>query len=287
MKRKIFKSFAMVFVCATLALGCATFVGCGDDTIKVNSITLNKNTITLMEKNAEQLVATVDPNNANVTWSTADSTKVIVDQTGKVTAISASETPVIITAKAGDKSATCAVFVTKFEQIFEDNPFLSFSADELTEEKDHAYTEETNLKNNMIFITAQEVTDEGKVQKTPIIGVEGSKTFDEDTDKKTYTKFIKTQGKGSKNNASIKLVLDKGAKIIMHCRNASSTLTEMPVSFFNSNYQKIEGQTYNVTNDKNARPTLTFTASNEGTYYIGTETGSLNVYGIYIYYQSN
>ena len=82
--------------------------------IPVSSISLNKTSLTLTEGENETLTATVGPDNATdktVTWSTSDASVATVDQSGRVTAVKAGS--VTITAKAGDKTATCAVTVEK------------------------------------------------------------------------------------------------------------------------------------------------------------------------------
>ena len=80
--------------------------------IAVTSVELNKTSINLKEGESETLVATVKPDNATdktVTWSSSDETIASVES-GKVTAIK--EGKATITAKAGEKSATCTINVT-------------------------------------------------------------------------------------------------------------------------------------------------------------------------------
>ena len=64
----------------------------------------------------EQLIATVSPSNASdktVTWITSDAAIATVNSQGVVTAMTTGTAT--ITAKVGDKSATCAVTVTASE----------------------------------------------------------------------------------------------------------------------------------------------------------------------------
>ena len=80
--------------------------------IPLTSVTLNKTELELTTGTSETLVATVAPDNATdktVVWSSSDDKVASVDQTGKVTAVAAGEAT--ITAKAGDKEATCKVTV--------------------------------------------------------------------------------------------------------------------------------------------------------------------------------
>ena len=81
--------------------------------VDVTSVTLDKTTLALVEGEEATLTATVAPDNATdktVTWSTSDASIATVAD-GKVTAVK--EGQATITAKAGDKSATCAVTVAK------------------------------------------------------------------------------------------------------------------------------------------------------------------------------
>lgn len=82
--------------------------------IDVSSVSLNKITLTLEIGDSDTLTATVLPENATdptVTWFSNDEAVATVDQTGKVTAVSAGTAT--ITAKAGAVEATCAVTVNE------------------------------------------------------------------------------------------------------------------------------------------------------------------------------
>jgi len=86
--------------------------------IAVTSVELNKTSFQLKEGDTETLIATVKPDNATdktVTWSTSDASIASVDDSGKVTAVK--EGTATITAKAGEKSATCTVTVSKNEIV--------------------------------------------------------------------------------------------------------------------------------------------------------------------------
>ena len=81
--------------------------------IEVTSVTLDKTTLSLQTGESTTLTATVNPSNATdktVTWSSSDATIAYIDANGKVTAKRAGSA--MITATAGEKTATCAVTVT-------------------------------------------------------------------------------------------------------------------------------------------------------------------------------
>ena len=80
--------------------------------INVEAITLSKTTLNLKKGESETLTATVTPDNATdktVTWSISNA-EVATVENGKVTAVKSGTAT--ITAKAGEKTATCAVTVT-------------------------------------------------------------------------------------------------------------------------------------------------------------------------------
>ena len=82
--------------------------------VAVESVTLDKSSLELNEGETATLTATVKPDNASdktVTWSSSKTSVATVDANGKVTAVA--EGNATITAKAGNKSATCSVTVTK------------------------------------------------------------------------------------------------------------------------------------------------------------------------------
>ena len=81
--------------------------------VPLESISLNKTELALNKGQSETLTATVKPDDATdktVTWSSSNENVAFVDAQGKVTAVSGGNAT--ITAKAGDKHATCAVTVT-------------------------------------------------------------------------------------------------------------------------------------------------------------------------------
>ncbi len=113
MKKKIFSLIA-----------CAAFLlwGCSEDThteepvipapIAVTGVTLSSSSITLIEGDSQTLQATVKPSNAtdkSVTWSSSNNDVATVSESGTVTAVKAGTAE--ITAKAGEKTATCTVTV--------------------------------------------------------------------------------------------------------------------------------------------------------------------------------
>ncbi|MDE6433790.1 MAG: Ig-like domain-containing protein [Lachnospiraceae bacterium] len=76
--------------------------------VSVNSVTLNKTSLTLKEGASEILEATVDPS-GTVKWTSDKPSVATVDSSGKVTAVGVGTAN--ITASAGGKSANCTVTV--------------------------------------------------------------------------------------------------------------------------------------------------------------------------------
>ena len=122
--------------------------------IAVESIELDKTEITLFEAETETLVATVKPDDAtdkSVTWSSSN-TAIATVEDGRVTAIKEGEAS--ITAKAGEKSATCKV-VVKHDTS---NDAIVF-ADAMIKEKLVAAFD-TNGDGELSYKEAAAVTDE-------------------------------------------------------------------------------------------------------------------------------
>lgn len=89
-----------------------TVVDPAPTTVAVTGVTLNPTTLELEVGETGTVAATVAPENATdktVTWSSDKTDIVTVDSTGKVTAVKEGTTT--ITAKAGEKTATCTVTV--------------------------------------------------------------------------------------------------------------------------------------------------------------------------------
>jgi uncharacterized protein YjdB len=83
--------------------------------IPVTSVELNKTTLSLWVGDVETLIARVKPDNATdktVTWTSSDPGIATVDEIGKVTAVKVGTAT--ITAKAGDKNATCQVQASNY-----------------------------------------------------------------------------------------------------------------------------------------------------------------------------
>ena len=82
--------------------------------ISVKSIILNKTELQMEEGDVFVLVATVNPEDATgytLTWSSSSPEIVVVDTSGKVTAVSNGDAT--ITVKAGTQNATCTIVVKK------------------------------------------------------------------------------------------------------------------------------------------------------------------------------
>jgi uncharacterized protein (TIGR02145 family) len=85
-------------------------------TVAVSDISLDKTTLTLIVGDTETLTATVVPDNATdktITW-TSSATGIATVSNGAVTAVA--EGTATITAKAGDKTATCAVTISSIPE---------------------------------------------------------------------------------------------------------------------------------------------------------------------------
>ena len=83
-------------------------------TIPVTGVTLNKSSLSLTAGGAETLVATVLPSRAtdkSVTWQSSNKDVATVDQSGKVTAVSAGSAVITVTTNDGGFTAECSLSV--------------------------------------------------------------------------------------------------------------------------------------------------------------------------------
>lgn len=89
-----------------------------DETVKPQSITLDKTAIDLLKGNKDKITATVlpeDASNKKVVWSSSDETIATVDQEGNVTALKSGQVDITAKVDGTDLSASCKVIVTEKE----------------------------------------------------------------------------------------------------------------------------------------------------------------------------
>lgn len=82
--------------------------------VPVTGVSLNTNTLNLIEGDTDTLTATVEPDNAtnkNVTWSSDDESVATVND-GVVTAVTTGTATITVTTEGGSKTAVCVVTVT-------------------------------------------------------------------------------------------------------------------------------------------------------------------------------
>ncbi|MDU1322140.1 MAG: Ig-like domain-containing protein [Clostridium botulinum] len=101
-----------------------------EETIKVESISLDKTSMDLLEGSSDKLNAKIlpeDATNKKVVWSSSDESIVKVDQEGKVTAIKEGQVTITAKVEGTDLTATCKVNVTKKAEENKNNAILSIS----------------------------------------------------------------------------------------------------------------------------------------------------------------
>jgi len=167
-----------------------------DGATAVTSVALDKTTLALTVGGEGQLTATVAPDNATdktVTWSSDKTSVATVDATGNVTAVAAGEAT--ITAKAGDKTATCKVTVNKkagsisyatasVNKTFGDANFTN----ELTKTGDGTVTySSSDTKVVEVDSKTGEVTIKGNGEATITATVEDGDTYTYATKTASYT----------------------------------------------------------------------------------------------------
>ena len=83
--------------------------------VAVESVSLDKTTLSMTEGASGALKATVKPDNASdksVTWTSSNESVATVDASGNVKAVKAGSATITVTTKDGSKKATCSVTVT-------------------------------------------------------------------------------------------------------------------------------------------------------------------------------
>ena len=103
-------------------------------------ISLNKTATTIYTGNTETLIATVEPTDTTdtVVWTSSKESVATVDNTGKVTAVAPGTAT--ITAKAGDKTATCTVTVENAPCTHTDKTNVDAKPSTCTEQGWEAYS---------------------------------------------------------------------------------------------------------------------------------------------------
>lgn len=110
---------------------CTLNVGGGSDTVAVEGVSLEQQTLTLTEGESATLTATVAPEDAtnkNVTW-TSDNEEVATVDNGTVTAVGAGTANITVTTEDGGHTAICAVTVNAKQPEVKTGYTVSLPAD--------------------------------------------------------------------------------------------------------------------------------------------------------------
>lgn len=156
--KKILATLAMIF-CLTAGLSACNFTGdnSGDSSLSSGTessssaslaettVSLNKTRVSLNVYESVTLVATVENFTGDVVWESSDPSVATV-QGGVVNAVGEGEA--VITASAGEASATCAISVSRSSEI--PTLKLSHTAIELLEGESFTVTAETIWKNQAV-----------------------------------------------------------------------------------------------------------------------------------------
>lgn len=90
-----------------------------EDTVAVQSVSLNESSLTLKKGESKKLIATIEPEDAtnkSVIWSTNRSSVATVDENGNVTAVAKGTAVIKVTTKDGNMSDECQVTVEEDTQ---------------------------------------------------------------------------------------------------------------------------------------------------------------------------
>ena len=238
--------------------------------VAVESVTLDKSSLELNEGETATLTATVKPDNASdktVTWSSSKTSVATVDANGKVTAVA--EGNATITAKAGNKSATCSVTVTKnvvaVESITLDKSSLELNEGETatlvaTVKPDNATNKTVTWSSSRTSVAT--VDANGKVTAV----AEGTATITAKAGDKTATCSVTVK----KNTVAVESVtLDKSSLELTEGETATLTATVKPDNATNKTVTWSSDKTSVATVDANGK----VTAVAEGTATITAKAG--------------
>ena len=238
--------------------------------VAVESVTLDKSSLELNEGETATLVATVKPDNATnktVTWSSDKTSVATVDANGKITAVS--EGTATITAKAGDKTATCSVTVKK-NTVAVESVTLDKSSLELTEGETATLTatvKPDNATNKTVTWTSSSSSIATVDQNGKITAVsEGTATITAKAGDKTATCSVTIK----KNTVAVESVtLDKSSLELTEGETATLTATVKPDNATNKTVMWSSDKTSVATVDANGK----ITAVSEGTATITAKAG--------------
>lgn len=122
--KKLKKLLFIALIVSLTAIFSSVLISCGqkpspetppEEPTATETITINKTETSLIIGQYEKLKVTLENNNTQVTWSSANKGVATVSSTGMVTAVSVGKSR--ITARAGDLSATCLVTVGLGEYV--------------------------------------------------------------------------------------------------------------------------------------------------------------------------
>ena len=238
--------------------------------VAVESITLDKSSLELNEGETATLVATVKPDNATnktVTWSSSRTSVATVDANGKVTAVA--EGTATITAKAGDKTATCSVTVKK-NTVAVESITLDKSSLELNEGETATLTatvKPDNATNKTVTWSSSNPTIAAVDQNGTVTAVaEGTATITAKAGDKTATCSVTVK----KNTVAVESVtLDKSSLELTEGETATLTATVKPDNATNKTVTWSSDKTSVATVDANGK----VTAVAEGTATITAKAG--------------
>ena len=238
--------------------------------VAVESVTLDKSSLELNEGETVTLTATVKPDNASdktVTWSSSKTSVATVDANGKVTAVA--EGTATITAKAGNKSATCSVTVTK-NVVAVESVTLDKSSLELTEGETATLTatvKPDNATNKTVTWSSSNASIATVDQNGKVTAVaEGTATITAKAGEKTATCTVAVK----KNVVAVEsITLDKSSLELTEGETATLVATVKPDNATNKTVTWSSSNASVASVDANG----TVTAVAEGTATITAKAG--------------
>lgn len=133
---------------------------CGDkgytDTIPVLGVTLDKQTMSLTVGSTGTLTAIINPADAankNLTWTSDKEAVATVDEKGQVTAVAEGTANITVKTVDGEKTAVCAVTVTRRSSSSSSNPTYPITTPSKTENGSVTVTPKSAKRGSVVTIT--------------------------------------------------------------------------------------------------------------------------------------
>ncbi len=203
--------------------------------IDVESVTLNKSSLTIELEEEEQLQATVLPADAtqkDLLWTSSDNTIVIVDNTGKITPVKKGTAHILVTTIDGGLQDKCDITVYKLVSVSDVNLTISALTLELNETEQLSINIEPDNATNPAIEWSSSNENVAKVSSSGIVTpvapgtaiITATSVDGNHTDECTITVFDQTKVSGvSLDKGTNEIEIDKSFQLVAEVLPSTAT----------------------------------------------------------------